>query len=101
MTLDQRAVEVLRIVIEEHVKSGEPVSSRRTARLHAEQLSPATIRNIMADLTEDGYLEQPHTSAGRVPTEQIGVRFGELETLSLLRTFDDRELYSHGYLPGK
>jgi len=39
VTLDQRAVEVLRIVIEEHVKSGEPVSSRRTARLHAEQLS--------------------------------------------------------------
>jgi heat-inducible transcriptional repressor len=74
VTLDQRAVEVLRIVIEEHVKSGEPVSSRRTARLHAEQLSPATIRNIMADLTDDGYLEQPHTSAGRVPTDR-GYRF--------------------------
>ncbi len=74
MTLDQRAAEVLRIVIQEHVKSGEPVSSRRTARLHPEQLSPATIRNIMADLTEEGYLEQPHTSAGRVPTDR-GYRF--------------------------
>lgn len=74
MTLDQRAAEVLRIVIEEHVKSGEPVSSRRTARLHPEQLSPATIRNIMADLTDEGYLEQPHTSAGRVPTDR-GYRF--------------------------
>lgn len=68
--LDPRAREVLRIIVEEHVKRGEPVSSRTTARFHTEKLSPATIRNIMAELTETGFLEQAHTSAGRVPTDK-------------------------------
>lgn len=68
--LDQRSLEVLRIIVREHVRTGEPVSSRQVARTHAEQLSPATIRNIMADLTDQGFLEQPHTSAGRVPTDR-------------------------------
>ncbi len=68
--LDERALEVLRIVVREHVRTGEPVSSRQVARFHAEQLSPATIRTIMADLTDGGFLEQPHTSAGRVPSDK-------------------------------
>lgn len=67
---DERALEVLRIVVREHVRTGEPVSSRQVARFHAEQLSPATIRTIMADLTDGGFLEQPHTSAGRVPSDK-------------------------------
>ncbi|MEN6526035.1 MAG: heat-inducible transcriptional repressor HrcA [Candidatus Polarisedimenticolia bacterium] len=68
--LDQRSLEVLRIVVREHVRTGAPVSSRGVARLHPERLSPATIRSLMAELTERGYLEQPHTSAGRVPTDR-------------------------------
>lgn len=68
--LDHRALEVLRIVVREHVRSGEPVSSRQAAKYHPEHLSPATIRSIMADLTDQGYLEQPHTSAGRVPSDR-------------------------------
>lgn len=68
--LDPRASEVLRIVVREHVKKGEPVSSRAAARTHPEKLSPATIRNIMAELTADGFLEQSHTSSGRVPTDK-------------------------------
>lgn len=56
-------------VIAEYVETGEPVGSRAVARRHIRGLSPATIRNAMADLEEMGYLVQPHTSAGRVPTD--------------------------------
>ncbi len=69
-SLAQRALEALRIVVKEHVRTGAPVSSRQVARLHPERLSPATIRNVMAELTGLGFLEQPHTSAGRVPTDK-------------------------------
>ncbi len=68
--LDRRSLEVLRVVIREHVRTGQPVSSRSVSKSHSEKLSPATIRNLMADLTDAGYLMQPHTSAGRVPTER-------------------------------
>ena len=57
-------------VIRTHILTGEPVGSRAISRQWKEGLSPASIRNIMMDLEEDGYLEQPHTSAGRVPTEK-------------------------------
>ena len=57
-------------VIPEYVETGEPVGSRALARRHVRGLSPATIRNAMADLEEMGYLTQPHTSAGRVPTDK-------------------------------
>ncbi|HEX7215319.1 MAG TPA: HrcA family transcriptional regulator, partial [Methylomirabilota bacterium] len=66
-TLDQRSRQVLLSVIAEYVETGEPVGSRAIARRHIRGLSPATIRNAMADLEEMGYLVQPHTSAGRVP----------------------------------
>jgi heat-inducible transcriptional repressor len=68
--LDQRSREVLVAVIAEYVQSAEPVGSRAIARRHLRGLSPATIRNVMADLEEMGYLSQPHTSAGRVPTDK-------------------------------
>ncbi len=68
-TLDQRSRQVLLSVIAEYVETGEPVGSRAIARRHIRGLSPATIRNAMADLEEMGYLVQPHTSAGRVPTD--------------------------------
>jgi heat-inducible transcriptional repressor len=68
-SLDQRNRQVLLAVIAEYVETGEPVGSRAVARRHIRGLSPATIRNAMADLEELGYLIQPHTSAGRVPTD--------------------------------
>src|SRR5262245_31475810 len=68
--LDQRSRQVLFAVIAEYVQTAEPVGSRAVARRHIRGLSPATIRNAMADLEEMGYLDQPHTSAGRVPTDK-------------------------------
>jgi heat-inducible transcriptional repressor len=66
---DDRARELLRLIVRTYIGSGEPVASRTLARLMQRSLSPATIRNIMADLETEGYLTHPHTSAGRVPTE--------------------------------
>jgi heat-inducible transcriptional repressor len=72
--LDERPREILKLIIRSYVNSGEPVGSRTLAKFIDWRLSPATIRNIMADLEEEGYLEQPHTSAGRIPSER-GYRF--------------------------
>ncbi|MEA2851483.1 MAG: heat-inducible transcriptional repressor, partial [Rhodospirillaceae bacterium] len=67
--LNERAREVLRHVVESYVETGEPVGSRALTRKLTEALSPATIRNIMADLQDLGLLYAPHTSAGRLPTD--------------------------------
>src|SRR5258708_38398740 len=67
--LNDRAREVLRLVVESYVETGEPVGSRALTRKITEALSPATIRNIMADLQDLGLLYAPHTSAGRLPTD--------------------------------
>jgi heat-inducible transcriptional repressor len=69
-SLDERAREVLREIIRIHAETGGPVSSRSLAKLKKFHSSAATLRNLMADLTDAGYLSQPHTSAGRVPTER-------------------------------
>lgn len=66
--LTPRTREVLHAIVQSYVETGEPVASRTIARRRKEKVSAATIRNIMADLDELGYLDQPHTSAGRVPT---------------------------------
>lgn len=63
-----REREILTAIVETYIETGEPVGSRTLARQSSEQLSSASIRNVMADLADAGYLEQPHTSAGRVPT---------------------------------
>src|SRR5216117_4232214 len=68
--MDVRHREVLIAVIREYVDSAEPVGSRVLAKRHFPNLSPATIRNVMSDLEEMGYLAQPHTSAGRIPTDK-------------------------------
>lgn len=68
--LDERRRQVLLAVIAEYVENAEPVGSRSISRRHMRGLSPATIRNAMADLEDMGYLSQPHTSAGRVPTDK-------------------------------
>jgi heat-inducible transcriptional repressor len=68
--LGERTRQVLQAVIFEYIVTAEPVGSRQVARKYALGLSPATIRNAMADLEEMGYLTHPHTSAGRVPTDK-------------------------------
>jgi heat-inducible transcriptional repressor len=65
-----REREILTAIVETFIASGEPVGSRTLARASREGLSPATIRNVMADLADAGFLEQPHTSSGRVPTAE-------------------------------
>ncbi len=67
--LSRRYREILADIVRTHIRSGEPVSSRLVSRHSQHQLSSATIRNVMADLEETGLLRQPHTSAGRIPTE--------------------------------
>ncbi|HEY8424457.1 MAG TPA: heat-inducible transcriptional repressor HrcA [Limnochordales bacterium] len=72
--MDQRKRQVLKAVVEDYVDTAEPVGSRTLARKYGLGVSPATIRNEMADLEEMGFLEQPHTSAGRIPSDR-GYRF--------------------------
>jgi len=68
--IDDRAREVLKSLIHLHIVTGEPVGSASLARALNHAMSPATLRNIMADLEKRGYLDHPHTSAGRVPTDE-------------------------------
>lgn len=72
--LDERKSDVLRSLIDLHVQTGEPVGSENLSRVLRRSLSPATLRAIMADLEALGYLDHPHTSAGRLPTDE-GYRF--------------------------
>ena len=74
MPMDERKQKILKAVTRDYISTAEPVGSRTIARRYGLGVSPATIRNEMADLEEDGYLEQPHTSAGRIPSEK-GYRF--------------------------
>jgi len=62
--------ELLHEIVEAYIETGEPVASRSIAKRRGDSLSAASIRNVMADLDEEGYLCQPHTSAGRIPTEK-------------------------------
>ena len=89
--LNERSREIFRVIVEAYVETGEPVGSRTLVRRLGTPLSPATIRNVMADLQEAGLLFAPHTSAGRLPTE-AGLRLfvdGLLEVGSLSR--EERE----------
>ncbi len=69
-TLNERKRKVLQAVVQSYIETPEPVGSRLVAKKYRFNLSPATIRNIMADLEDMGFLQQPHTSAGRVPTDK-------------------------------
>ncbi|HEX3351750.1 MAG TPA: heat-inducible transcriptional repressor HrcA [Terriglobales bacterium] len=68
--IGEREREILTAIVETFIATGDPVGSRTLARSNKEGLSPATIRNVMADLADAGFLEQPHTSAGRVPSTE-------------------------------
>lgn len=74
MELSERKRAILQAIIEDYIATAEPVGSRNIAKNHDLGLSAATIRNEMADLEEMGYLDKPHTSAGRIPSE-MGYRF--------------------------
>jgi len=87
--LDTRAREVLREIIMQHVATGEAVSSRSLAKCGRFPLSPASLRNVMADLEDLGYLQHPHTSSGRIPTDR-GYRFF-IDNLMRTRTLSQRE----------
>ena len=74
MELTERKRQILKVVVEDHIRTAEPVGSKTIAAEMTGKVSSATIRNELADLTEMGYLEQPHTSAGRIPSPK-GYRF--------------------------
>jgi heat-inducible transcriptional repressor len=65
--LRTRHREVLHAIVRTYIESGEPVGSRVLSKRRSDTLSPASIRNVMADLADEGYLSQPHTSADRIP----------------------------------
>ena len=69
-TLGERESTILEYIIRDYIRTADPVSSERVRKLAQLELSPATIRNTMAELDEAGYLEQPYTSGGRIPTDQ-------------------------------
>ena len=71
---DERARHILRTLVEQFILDGQPVGSRTLTKASGLSLSPATVRNVMADLEELGFIASPHTSAGRVPTPK-GYRF--------------------------
>ena len=98
MTSDRR-LEILRAIVEEYVQTQEPVGSKAIAENHALGISPATIRNEMAVLEEEGLIKQPHTSAGRIPTDR-GYRIfvDKLATVKPLSNAERRaiETFLHG-----
>ncbi len=70
MQLDERKMKILKAIIQNYLETGEPVGSRTISKYTDLKLSSATIRNEMADLEEMGYIVQPHTSAGRIPSDK-------------------------------
>ena len=71
--LDPRSRILLKALVERYIADGEPVGSRTLSKQSGLELSPATIRNVMADLEELGFIASPHTSAGRVPTARLSL----------------------------
>ncbi len=88
-TLNERSQNILEAIVEDYIASAEPVGSRAISRKHDFHLSPASVRNVMADLEEMGLLCSPHTSAGRIPTEK-GFQY-YIDTLLDVRTLNKKE----------
>ncbi|MEN6348524.1 MAG: heat-inducible transcriptional repressor HrcA [Syntrophomonas sp.] len=89
MTLDERKRIILESIIRDYVETAEPVGSRAVVKKHDLKISAATVRNEMADLEDMGYLEQPHTSAGRIPSE-MGFRY-YVDCMMEKETLDEQE----------
>src|SRR5690348_6288123 len=87
--LSERAQNLLKILVERYIAEGQPVGSRALSKFSQLELSPATIRNVMADLEEMGFVASPHTSAGRIPTPK-GYRFF-VDTLLTVRPLEELE----------
>jgi heat-inducible transcriptional repressor len=87
----KRHQQILTDVVRVYIETGEPVSSRSVARRHLDPLSSATVRNVMADLEDEGYLYQPHTSAGRVPTAAAYKFFVEQVAAQATASPEDRQ----------
>ena len=68
--LESRKEKILELIIENYIDTATPISSRAISRRLRRSLSPATIRNVMADLEDAGFITHPHTSAGRIPTDK-------------------------------
>lgn len=94
MSLNVRAELLLKTLIERYIADGQPVGSRILARQTGLELSPATVRNVMADLEEMGLVRAPHTSAGRIPTD-LGYRVF-VDTLLKIKPFDLDEMHKLG-----
>ncbi len=90
--LNERARHILKVLVESYIKDGQPVGSRQLARSSGLSLSAATIRNVMADLEELGYIRSPHTSAGRVPTSQ-GYRLF-VDTLVTVKPLEEKAIHT-------
>src|SRR5580700_7323761 len=89
--LKSRYREILLAIVRAYIENGEPVGSRTISKLRQDALSPASVRNVMADLSDEGYLSQPHTSAGRVPTEKAFQLFvASLQSHRMLSSESDR-----------
>ncbi|WP_032112871.1 heat-inducible transcriptional repressor HrcA [Candidatus Paracaedibacter symbiosus] len=102
LDLNNRSLEIFKEIVDTYVETGEPVGSRTISRRSSMNLSPATIRNIMADLEEAGLLYAPHTSAGRLPTDE-GLRFfvhGLLQ-VGALSDFEKEEMARRCQASGK
>src|SRR6476659_11243439 len=87
--MDKRAQIILKTLIERYIADGEPIGSRVLSRQSGLELSPATVRNVMADLEEMGFVASPHTSAGRIPTPK-GYRLF-VDTLLTVRPMEEVE----------
>src|SRR6187397_3503167 len=92
---EERRLAVLRAIVEDYVATEEPVGSKALVERHGLGVSPATIRNDMAALEDEGYIAQPHTSAGRIPTDK-GYRLfvDRLSTVKPLSTAERRAVQS-------
>lgn len=88
--LNERAKTLLKTLVERYIHEGEPVGSRSLSKFSGLDLSPATIRNVMVDLEEMGYVASPHTSAGRIPTAK-GYRFF-VDSLLVVQSLDIKEM---------
>jgi heat-inducible transcriptional repressor len=95
--IGEREREILTAIVETFIATGEPVGSRTLARANREGLSPATIRNVMSDLADSGYLEQPHTSAGRVPSTDAYRYYVEQLTGKARLSNDDENIIQESF----
>src|SRR5437660_12593926 len=92
---ERRNRQILADIVRTYIETGEPVSSRAISKGFEETLSTATIRNVMADLEDGGFLYQPHTSAGRVPTAAAYRFFAQEIASQATITVEDRKWIAH------